>query len=291
MSHSHINQLIHVIWSTQGQLFLISQSVRNELYAYISTLVKAKDGKVFACGGTSDHIHILLLLPADISLSTLISHVKAYSSKWIKSRQGIDSNFSWQKGYLAVSIQRDRVDNVCRYIQLDENRHNSSRMSYIDELKSMLKKQDIPFNEQYFLENSHSKILLHTVWSTHNRSPDLDKDMRSELYAKIETAIINCQGEMHAIGGVEDHVHVFVEAPKNKSLSDLMREVKTAATHWLKNSSSKYQHFEWQAGYGAFSISSSSVEDVKYYIQNQEEHHRLRSYAEEWNEFLLLNGV
>lgn len=289
MGHSLVNQLIHAAWSTNDQQFFIPHAIKNELYAYITTLINTKNGRVFSCGGTTDHIHVLFMLPADISLSNLLGHVKACTSKWIKYRNSIDPKFSWQKGYIAFSIQEGRINKVCNYIKSDEARHKSSSKSYNDELSELLKQQDIPIDERYYLQNSHSKICVHAVWTTNNRSPDLYKDIRNDLYGQIQAVITNSSGQVHAVGGIEDHVHVLFEAPKNVALCDLIKDIKINTSHWLKNRDrSKFRDFEWQVGYGGFSVSLSNVNAIKRYINRQEEHHRVRTYAEEWNEMLFI---
>lgn len=285
MSHHYVNQLIHIVWSTHNQQQIIPKHIIADLYAYISAILKAKNGKVFAISGPSDHIHLCTLLPPDISLSTLIGHVKACSSKWIKSKENIDPNFSWQNGYLAISTQEDRLDGVCSYIRSEETRHQTK--SYAGELLLMLKQQKIEINEKYYLQNSHSRIYVHAIWSTNNRIPYLKKEIRLLMYEQMKEVINSSRGFVHAIGGVEDHVHVFMEMPKNIPLSDLIRDVKTKVTHWLKeNDKARCRDFEWQAGYGAFTMSQSSVEGVKRYIEKQEDHHHKQTPEEEWNEFL-----
>lgn len=290
MGHRQVNQLIHAMWSTNNQQHTISETLKNDLYAYITAIVKAKNGRVFAIGGSSDHIHLLTLLPPEISLSMFLGHVKANSSKWLKSKETADPHFAWQHGYLAISTQGDRLDNVYSYIKSDEIRHQSK--SYTEELTAMLKQQNIEYNEKYFLENSHSKLYVHAIWSTHNRIANLDKSIRHNLYTRMTDVITKSCGIVYAIGGVEDHVHILMEMPKDKAISDLIRDVKTSATHWLKTENRlRYSDFEWQAGYGAFTMSYSSIEAVKCYIDRQEDHHHKQTSKEEWDEFLLMCGV
>lgn len=289
MAHHQVNQLIHILWSTNNQQHIISPSIKSELYAYITTLVTAKKGRIFAIDGSGDHIHILTLLPPEISLSALIGHVKACSSKWIKFRETADPHFTWQNGYLAMSTQGDKLNSVCSYIRSEEKRHQSK--SYIEEFVMMLKQQNIAYNEQYYLQNSYAKVFVHAVWSTYNRIPYLDKCLWDNLHNQMKDVISNSRGNVHAIGGVEDHIHILMETPKDKSLSDLIRDLKVASTHWLKTvDRSKFRDFEWQTGYSASTISYSSIENVKGYIDRQEEHHRHQTYQTEWDEFLHRNG-
>lgn len=285
MSHYLVNQFIHVMWSTKNQQYLIPSLLKNELYAYITAIVKSKNGRIFAIGGPADHIHFLLLLPPDQSLSSLLGHVKASSSKWIKYKNNVDPQFSWQDGYLAVSTQKDRLNSVCSFIKSDEMNHQSK--SYPEQLMEFLKKLNIAYNEQYYLENSHSQLIVHAIWSTNKRIPYLDKTIRYNLHEPIKEAILGCRGKVYAIGGIEDHIHILMEVPKNKSLSDLIQLIKTTATHWLKE---KYKHkmhdFEWQTGYGAYTISYANIGNIKNYIEMQEEHHLNQSSQVEWDEFL-----
>jgi REP element-mobilizing transposase RayT len=254
-----------------------------------------KNGKIFVINGFTDHIHALPLLPPEISITTLLTHVKASSSKWIKSKKNIDPNFAWQTGYLAISIQGNRFDNVCNYIRNDVLRHEFNSLTnpktYLEELESILKQQNIEYHPNYFPQSSISKIYVHAIWSTNNRAPYLYKDIRNNLYDRLKETIINNRGIVHAIGGVEDHVHILMEAPKATSLSDLIGNIKTDATHWLKaQDSSSFQNFAWQTGYGAFTMSHSSIENVKEYINGQEEHHHIKTCKEEWDEFLQKSG-
>ena len=250
---------------------------------------KKENGRTLLSSCSRDHIHILFSHSPDISLSELLRHAKAYSSKWIKSKPGIDPQFTWQEGYVAFSTQESKLDKVFNYIRSDKTRHQTK--SYSEELSSILKQQDIKYDERYFLQKSFSRVLIHAVWSTHNRIRCLDKSDRHLLYDQIGKTISTGGSIMHEIGGVEDHVHMLIEMARNTSLSDLMKDVKTSATHWLKQSGeSKHRDFSWQTGFGGFSVSLSNLEVVKNYIQQQEEHHKVISFQEEWQGLLKRKG-
>ena len=96
------------------------------------------------------------------------------------------------------------------------------------------------------------------------------------------------KGIAHAIGGIEDHIHLLMEVPKDKALSDLVRDIKSAGTQLLIKENPS---FEWQTGLGAFSVSLPTLDRVKQYIQNQEEHHKSKTTLKEWNEFLTRKGL
>lgn len=92
-------------------------------------------------------------------------------------------------------------------------------------------------------------------------------------------------------GGVEDHVHLLVSLSREESLSDVVRDVKSASSGWIHETIHGEKMFAWQAGYAAFSVSQSSLEGVRNYIANQEEHHRTRTFHDELKMFLMKHGI
>ena len=101
--------------------------------------------------------------------------------------------------------------------------------------------------------------------------------------------------EMNAIpmeiGGMKDHVHIFMSLPKTVALTDFVRDIKANSSRWIKQIDHYYAPFAWQDGYGAFSVSSSLSEKTVNYIRNQKEHHRKRSFREEYKLFLDAYGI
>lgn len=95
------------------------------------------------------------------------------------------------------------------------------------------------------------------------------------------------RGNVHAMDGVEDPIHLLIEMPKIKTLSNVIRDVKTTATRWIKGKDElKSCDLEWQTGYGGFTMSYSTLDVVKKYIANQDEHHHKQTAKEEWDESL-----
>ena len=89
-----------------------------------------------------------------------------------------------------------------------------------------------------------------------------------------------------AINAMPDHVHVLIGMRPTQTVSDLMQDIKSGSSKWINESKLVKGKFEWQEGYGAFSYSSSQIDDVVKYIENQEEHHRKRTFREEYVDFL-----
>lgn len=136
---------------------------------------------------------------------------------------------------------------------------------------------------------SHTNLLFHIVFATKNRLPLINDDIRTELH-KYLCGTSNALGaKCIAVGGVEDHVHLFIKLKPTICLSDFMRRLKSSSSAWVRRN--KNHEFTWQARYGAFSVSQSNAESVKEYIRNQKRHHRKHRFADEYRRFLSANNI
>jgi len=138
---------------------------------------------------------------------------------------------------------------------------------------------------------SLSKIILHVIFSTKNREPWLDSDVRPRMHAYLATICRDLGAELVNVGGVADHVHIVTTLPRTLSQADLIERIKKASSKWIKTLDARYRGFFWQRGYGAFSVSPSQLEAVLEYIRAQQEHHRTRTFQEEYRELLRKHGV
>jgi len=131
-----------------------------------------------------------------------------------------------------------------------------------------------------------SQIYIQTVFAVKNRQSLISPEWEEDLY-KYTTGIVQNRGnKMLAIGGMSDHIHIFIGLKPAEALADLVREIKKATNSYiLDNRLSKFK-FDWQAGYGAFSYSRSHRDAVYKYILNQKEHHREKTFEEEFLKIL-----
>jgi putative transposase len=136
------------------------------------------------------------------------------------------------------------------------------------------------------MPQSLAKNLIHLVYSTRNREPLLTEPVRAPLCAYASAVMRDLDSHVLAINAWHNHVHILFALSKNHSLSRVVMEMKRATSKWIKTQGKDFTKFHWQNGYGAFSIGQSGVEEVKTYIANQAEHHRVRSFEEELRSFL-----
>lgn len=136
------------------------------------------------------------------------------------------------------------------------------------------------------MPQSLARNLIHLVFSTKNREPVLAEAVRLPLSAYASAVLRELDSHVIAINAWRDHVHILFTLSKNHSLAQVVMEVKRATSKWIKTQGTGFRKFHWQSGYGAFSIGQSGVEEVKTYIANQAEHHRVKSFEEEFRSFL-----
>ena len=141
------------------------------------------------------------------------------------------------------------------------------------------------------MPQSLSKVIVHIIFSTKDREPFLDSDVRPRMHAYLATICRDLGGELVRVGGVADHVHIVTTLPRTLSQAQMIEQIKKASSKWIKEVDACYRPFFWQRGYGAFSVSPSQVEAVLQYIDAQREHHRTRTFQEEYRELLRKHGV
>jgi putative transposase len=141
------------------------------------------------------------------------------------------------------------------------------------------------------MPQSLSSILIHLIFSTKNRQPLITANIETELHKYMATIFRGCKSPTLLIGGTEDHLHALFALSRTVAMADLVEEVKTSSSKWMKTKGHELRQFQWQAGYGAFSIGQSNVEALKRYISRQKEHHRRRSFQDEFRSLCKRYGV
>ena len=139
--------------------------------------------------------------------------------------------------------------------------------------------------------HSFTSCLFHCVWSTKNREPYLTPDLRDRLWPYLGGIAKQNQIKMLAIGGAVDHVHILLSLPATASVAKAMQLLKGNSSKWIRETFPKMHSFAWQEGYGAFSVSISGVEPTIAYVRTQTEHHRKRSFREEFASMLRKHGL
>jgi len=140
------------------------------------------------------------------------------------------------------------------------------------------------------MSSTHPSLHIHVVFGTKHQRPLIQPAWRPRLQAYLGGTAKTIGIVPEAIGGVADHVHLLLGIRATHRLADVLRDLKRASSAWIHEDIGD-RDFEWQDGYGAFSVSTSLIETVRNYIARQEVHHAKKSFQEEYWGFLKLSGV
>jgi putative transposase len=141
------------------------------------------------------------------------------------------------------------------------------------------------------MPHSYVSNLVHYVFSTKERVPFIDQELESRLWPYMGGIARENGMKALAVGGTADHVHTLLSLPATLSVAKAIQLIKGGSSKWVHDQWPRYRRFAWQDGYGAFSISASQMKSVISYIDGQKEHHRKKTFEEEFLEFLDGYGV
>ena len=141
------------------------------------------------------------------------------------------------------------------------------------------------------MANTYTQMYVHLVFSPKRREALIRRSWKNKLEKYITGIVQNHKHKMLAIGAMPDHIHLFIGYNVNHLIPDLVEEIKTSSNAWVrKNNLSKFR-FDWQKGYGAFSHSRSQLDTVVKYVLNQEDHHKRKTFREEYLDILRKNEI
>ena len=141
------------------------------------------------------------------------------------------------------------------------------------------------------MANTFSQLYVHVVFAVKGRSNCIDAKWKEKLYRYINGLINNKGQHLMMINGVADHVHLLIGLKPECNLSELIRDIKSNSSKWVNENRLVPGRFEWQTGFGAFSVGQLQVQRIVNYIKNQEEHHREKTFRDEYVEFLNSEGI
>lgn len=150
MANTYSQIYIQTVFAVDGRLSLIRPEFKEELYKYITGIVRNHRQKLIAINGMSDHVHILIGLKPATALADLVRDIKADSSDFINRKKWVRGRFCWQEGYGAFSYGHSQLGTIVRYIQNQEQHHR--RRTFKDEYMTWLRKFEVPFDERYIFQ-------------------------------------------------------------------------------------------------------------------------------------------
>ena len=149
MPHSYVSNLVHYIFSTKERLPFIDQELESRLWPYMGGIARENGMRALAVGGTTDHVHALLSLPATLSVAKAIQLIKGGSSKWVHDQWPRDRKFAWQDGYGAFSVGSSQIKSVISYINGQKEHHR--KKTFEEEFLEFLDKYGLEYDRRYVL--------------------------------------------------------------------------------------------------------------------------------------------
>ena len=141
------------------------------------------------------------------------------------------------------------------------------------------------------MTHSYRSHYFHIVWATKDRKDLITFDIRDSLYAYMGGIVKAHHSYLLGIGGTTNHVHLLIASQIRVKFSDFIKEIKANSSLWIHKNFPQHYNFAWQEGYGSFTVSHSGVDQVKHYINNQEEHHKVFSFEEEYLKLLEKHNI
>ncbi|GAB5465610.1 MAG: IS200/IS605 family transposase [Candidatus Kapaibacteriales bacterium] len=141
------------------------------------------------------------------------------------------------------------------------------------------------------MPHSFNKIWIHSIWATKDRMPLISTAIENKVYNIISEQLREQGCIVRIINGMPDHIHCLFLLSPQKSIADVIKQTKGSSSHFINQNNLITQKFAWQTGYAAYSVSESVVEKVFKYIINQKTHHKIKTFQQEYEEFLKLYGI
>ena len=145
MSHTYVSDLVHCVFSTKGRRQLVSPEIQPQLWSFLGGIARKNGFKALVVGGTADHVHALLSLPATMPLAKAVQLIKGASSHWMNEKHAKD--FAWQEGYGAFTVGISQKPHTVAYIQGQAEHHR--KRSFEEEFLAFLKKHDVEYDPQH----------------------------------------------------------------------------------------------------------------------------------------------
>ena len=141
------------------------------------------------------------------------------------------------------------------------------------------------------MSHSLNKIWIHAVWSTKERIPIIKTDVEKKIFLFVSNQLKELGCPVRIVNGMPDHIHCLFLMNPQKTITEIVKQIKGSSSHFINQESLIDEKFAWQTGYAAFSVSESAVVKVFDYIKNQKQHHQKHTFQKEYEEFIKLHNI
>lgn len=261
---SYVKLRYHIVTATENHQPFLEGEVEDLVRGMLVHSTQELGAKLFRLGGCSDHMHLVVGLPAELALSDLVRHVKGCSSRVVNQNQLVKGGFAWAEGYAAISLSPFDLSEVMRYVADQKYYHQTNQ------LWDVLEELPAPG------ESSFTRLRYHLVTATKYRDPLMVDVVEEMVYREFERKAQKMECVLLELNGVPDHLHAVAAVRPKIAVASFMHQVKRFSSRRVNNKRllGKHHRFGWQRGYGAFTVWPFDLYHVRHYVRNQKTHHR-----------------
>jgi len=306
LPHIYRQLHIHLVFAIKHPKNFIPVHHLDEVERYLIGIVQQKlYSKVIYIKCQPDHVHIFIDWKMHQSLSELVSKTKTRATSFLKRQPWGLAQFAWQKGYGAFSYSLQQVNPFIGYLKKQEAYHRNH--SFKKEYLTILDKFEVVYQPAYLFEfyekgdtstdvaipgikpkghrpHTYTKLYLHLVLVVQGRAYGIPKTHKAIVQERVARLIEKEGHQLLEIHCMPDHTHLLLIFRPAKNLIELVETIKEAMKSCIRTELGVA--LNWQVGFGVFSCSPSHISNLRKYIQNQEEHHRLNPFQEEYSKML-----
>ncbi|MGB0385788.1 MAG: IS200/IS605 family transposase [Ardenticatenaceae bacterium] len=268
----------HLVMATENHQELLTPQVNAILYPALQKKALDNGGKLLKIGGRKDHVHTVAWIPRTVAVTDFVCELKEGSSQAINKSGLVTEEFHWQKGYGALSLNPFQLRPVLRYVA-DQETHHKNGTLWPEYERARCDPSQLTVSEDMADESqmSYTCLRYHLTTGTKMREMLLTPAVEAILYPALHKKALDIGCRLLEANGAEDHMHLIAVIQPTISVADFMRILKTDCSAAIKRSRLIRGKFNWQDGYGGFTLEAFNLNAVRYYVINQKEHHKSKN--------------
>ncbi len=264
----------HLIIATQDRQNVLTPEVKTILYPALQNKALDHCGQLLKVGGDQNHVHMVARIPRTVAVMSFMRDLKTGSSRAINKSCLFKKEFHWQENYGAITLHPFELGPVLRYVANQESHHkNGTLWPDYERVRRKLAESDI--DRQKWI--SYTCLRYHLITTTKYREMLLTQAVEDVFYPAMYKKADEIGCRLLEANGVEDHTHLVAAIHPTVTVADFMRIVKTAGSRAINKSRLSRGQFNWQDGYGAFTLEPFNLSPVRQSVINQKIHHKTKN--------------
>lgn len=278
----------HLVTATEDYQKVLTPEVKAILYPALQNKALDHGGKLLKIGGCQEDVHMVARIPRTVTVMDFMRDLKTSGSRAINKSRLLKKEFHWQENYGALTLNPFKLGPVLRYVA-DQKIHHKNDTLWDD--YERVRREPVELSASADMDSekwtSYTCLRYHLITATKNREMLLTPAVEAVLYPAMYKKADEIGCRLLEANGVEDHTHLVAAIHPTVTVADFMQIVKTAGSRAINKSRLIRGQFNWQDGYGAFTLEPFNLNDVRRYVINQKEHHKTKKL---WHAYEKVSG-